>query len=98
MVADSAQFSAAVSELTDPRYVGTALTLQTGLGFLLARFTLRLIAPFQATLGWEGVFELLAVGRSSVLPFANRIAPPRYVPRLRDLRLVMLKSQVVTPP
>ena len=35
VVADSAQFSAAVSELTDPRYVGTALTLQTSLGFLL---------------------------------------------------------------
>ena len=31
VVADSAQFSAAVSELTDPRYVGTALTVQTSL-------------------------------------------------------------------
>src|SRR5262245_2483298 len=33
VVADSAQFSAAVSELTDPRYVGTALAVQTSLGF-----------------------------------------------------------------
>src|SRR5712692_1299267 len=44
---------AAVSELTDPRYVGTALTLQTSLGFLLTLFTLRLVPLLQATLGWE---------------------------------------------
>ena len=30
---DSAQFSAAVSELCDPRYIGTALTIQTCAGF-----------------------------------------------------------------
>ena len=35
VVADSAQFSACVTELADPRYVGTALTLQICLGFLL---------------------------------------------------------------
>ena len=35
VVADSAQFSTAVSELSDPRYVGTTLTMQTSLGFLL---------------------------------------------------------------
>ena len=32
VVADSAQFSAAISELADPSYVGTALTIQTSLG------------------------------------------------------------------
>jgi hypothetical protein len=53
---------AAVSELTDPRYVGTALTLQTSLGFLLTLFTLRLVPLLQATLGWERVFMLLALG------------------------------------
>jgi MFS family permease len=62
VVADSAQFSAAVSELTDPLYVGTALTLQTSLGFLLTLFTLWLIPPLQAMLGWERVFALLAIG------------------------------------
>lgn len=62
VVADSAQFSAAVSELTDPRYVGTALTLQTSMGFLLTLLTLRLIPPLRALLGWERVFMLLAVG------------------------------------
>jgi hypothetical protein len=36
VVADSAQFSACVSELCRPDYIGAALTLQTSLGFLLA--------------------------------------------------------------
>ncbi|MCH7820334.1 MAG: MFS transporter, partial [Candidatus Marinimicrobia bacterium] len=43
VVADSAQFSAAVSELSDPRYVGTALALQTSMGFLLTMISIRLI-------------------------------------------------------
>jgi MFS family permease len=83
VVADSGQFSATVSELTDPRYVGTALTLQTSLGFLLTLITLRLVPPLQAMLGWERVFMLLAVGpalgiwsmrRLRSLPEAARMA------------------------
>jgi MFS family permease len=62
VVADSAQFSAAVSELTDPRYVGTALTLQTSLGFLLTLVTLRLIPWFVERVGWEWAFAVLAIG------------------------------------
>lgn len=62
VVADSAQFSTAVSELTDPRYVGTALTIQTSLGFLLTLFTIRLIPPFVEWIGWEYAFIVLALG------------------------------------
>ncbi len=62
VVADSAQFSAAVSELTDPRYVGTALTIQTSLGFLLTLFTIRLIPPLVEAWGWEVAFLVLALG------------------------------------
>ncbi len=62
VVADSAQFSAAVSELTDPRYVGTALTVQTSLGFLLTLVTLRAVPPLVDTLGWTWTFPLLALG------------------------------------
>ena len=62
VVADSAQFSAAVSELTDPRYVGTALTLQTSLGFLLTLLTIRIIPPLRESLGWEGALPVLALG------------------------------------
>jgi MFS family permease len=62
VVADSAQFSAAVSELTDPRYVGTALTLQTSLGFLLTLVTIRLVPVLVDSLGWAAVFAVLALG------------------------------------
>jgi MFS family permease len=62
VVADSAQFSAAVSELADPRYVGTALTVQTSLGFLLTTVTLRIVPPLRDLLGWERAFALLALG------------------------------------
>ena len=59
VVADSAQFSAAVSELIDPRYVGTALTVQMSLGFImslgfmLTLLTIQLIPPLVTALGWE---------------------------------------------
>ena len=46
IVADSAQFSASITELADPAYVGTALTLQTCVGFLLTLFTIRLVPVF----------------------------------------------------
>ncbi len=62
VVADSAQFSACVTELCDREYLGTALTLQTSLGFLLTMFTIRLV-PFVA--GWIGTqwsFSVLAIG------------------------------------
>lgn len=62
VVADSAQFSAAVSELTDPRYVGTALTVQTTLGFLLTLLSIRIIPPLVEIIGWEWVFVILAPG------------------------------------
>ena len=62
VVADSAQFSSAVSELSAPEYVGTALTMQTCLGFLLTLFTLRIVPPLQERFGWEGAFWVLALG------------------------------------
>ena len=86
VVADSAQFSAAVSELADPRYVGTALTVQTSLGFLLTTVTLRVIPPLRDLLGWERAFVLLALGpafgiwsmlRLRRLPEAERMAGGR---------------------
>ena len=62
VVADSAQFSAAVSELADPSYVGTALTIQTSLGFLLTVVTILAIPALQELLGWQYVFLVLAPG------------------------------------
>lgn len=62
VVADSAQFSAAISELADPRYVGTALTMQTCSGYLLTLCTIQWIPPLVDALGWRWVFAGLAVG------------------------------------
>jgi MFS family permease len=62
VVADSAQFSAAISELIDPCYVGTALTVQTSLGLTLTLLTIQLIPSLVAVLGWEYVFMILAIG------------------------------------
>ncbi len=62
VVADSAQFSAAISELSDPRYVGTALTVQTSLGFLLTLLTIQIMLPFQEAVGWEYAMMILAIG------------------------------------
>jgi MFS family permease len=62
VVADSAQFSAAVSELCRREYTGTALTLQTSLGFLLTLVTIRLVPTLQGYFGWSWAFAFLALG------------------------------------
>lgn len=86
VVADSAQFSACVTELGDPQYIGTALTLQTCLGFLLTTVSVRLIPMLEDAVGWEYAFLALAPGpafgllamlRLRSLPEASRIAQGR---------------------
>lgn len=62
IVADSAQFSAAVSELCSAEYTGTALTLQTSLGFLLTLVTIRLTPTLEGYFGWTWAFAFLALG------------------------------------
>jgi MFS family permease len=62
IVADSAQFSAAVSELCQKEYTGTALTLQTSLGFLLTLVTIRLVPTLKGMFGWNWAFAFLALG------------------------------------
>jgi MFS family permease len=62
VVADSAQFSAAVSELAPCDYVGTALTLQTSLGFLLTCLTIYMLPLVAAAIGWRWSMSVLAIG------------------------------------
>ena len=62
VVADSAQFSAAITELAPSQYVGTAITLQTCLGFLLTIVTIRLVPVWVHLWGWELAYVPLAVG------------------------------------
>jgi hypothetical protein len=62
VVADSAQFSACVTELSDPRYMGTALTIQTSLGFLRTMASIALVGRAEHALGWGRAFAVLAPG------------------------------------
>jgi MFS family permease len=86
VVADSAQFSACVTELGDPQYVGTALTMQTCVGFLLTTISIELIPYFVKAVGWQYAFGILAPGpllgviamlRLRTLPEAAKIAHGR---------------------
>jgi len=86
VVADSAQFSACVTELGDPQYLGTALTIQTCLGFLLTTISIELIPHIERVVGWRFAFVILAPGplfgviamlRLRGLPEAERIAHGR---------------------
>ncbi len=62
VIADSAQFSVLVTESVPAHAVGTALTLQTSLGFLLTAVTIQLVPPVAAAVGWRWAFTFLAVG------------------------------------
>ena len=62
VVADSAQFSASIAELAEPRLVGTMLTLQTSLGFLLTFGTIQMMPFLVDALGWRHAFMVLAIG------------------------------------
>jgi MFS family permease len=62
VVADSAQFSVLVTESVPPHAVGTALMVQTSLGFLLTTLTIQLVPPLVSAAGWPLAFPLLAVG------------------------------------
>ncbi len=62
VVADSAQFSALVTELAPAHAVGTALTLQTSLGFLLTMASIQLVPHLVGVVGWRWAFVALAIG------------------------------------
>ena len=62
VVADSAQFSAMVTEVAPQQGVGTALTLQTSVGFLLTMVTIQGVPLLQQSFGWGLAFPVLALG------------------------------------
>jgi MFS family permease len=62
VVADSAQFSALVSEHAPREHVGTALTLQTCVGFLLTMVTIEALPRLAAATGWQVASLLLVPG------------------------------------
>lgn len=86
VIADSAQFSACITELGDRQYLGTALTMQTCLGFLLTSVSIELVPKLEQIVGWRYAFAILAPGpllgawamlRLRSLPEAMKIAHGR---------------------
>ncbi|WP_018922972.1 MFS transporter [Salsuginibacillus kocurii] len=62
VIADSAQFSAAVSEFAEASYVGTALTFQMCVGFLITIGSIQFIPFASQLIDWHFTFSLLAIG------------------------------------
>jgi MFS family permease len=92
VVADSAQFSAMVSEAAPPHAVGTALTLQTSLGFLLTMVTIQLVPVLADALGWRLAFAILAFGPAAGIAAIRRFPvrnPPGSVAGREDRNTLM---------
>ena len=77
VVADSAQFSALVTEVSPQDAVGTALTLQTSMGFLLTMVTLQLVPKLAEVSGWRWAFPVLALGPAAGIAAIRRLARTR---------------------
>ena len=86
MVADSAQFSSCITEVGDPQYIGTTLTLQMCIGFMLTSVSIELIPRMVNLVTWRYAFAILAIGpalgvvsmlRLRQLPEALKIANGR---------------------
>lgn len=73
VIADSGVFSTALSESVDQHYVGTALTSQTALGFLLTIVSIQLVSVLASVVGWQYAFLVLAAG-----PVVGGIAMKRF--------------------
>ena len=73
VVADSAQFSALVTEVAPEYAVGTALTLQTSLGFLLTAVTILLVPQLVELWGWGWAFPVLAIGPAAGIAAIRRL-------------------------
>lgn len=73
VIADSGVFSTSLSEVADHRYIGTALTGQTAIGFALTVVTIQLTPLLAEAVGWENAFLLLAPG-----PLAGALAMRAY--------------------
>jgi MFS family permease len=77
VVADSAQFSVLVTESVPPHAVGTALTLQVSIGFLLTAVTIQLVPPLAELIGWQWAFAILTVGPLFGIASIRRLARVR---------------------
>jgi MFS family permease len=77
VIADSAQFSTLVTESVPPHTVGTALTIQTSLGFLLTMLPMQLVPLIAERIGWRWGFAILALGPLAGIAAIRRLAALR---------------------
>lgn len=77
VIADSAQFSAALSKAADARYVGAALTARYAIGFLITVATIRLLPTVASGIGWRWALTALTLGPiSGVLAMRGLVRRP----------------------
>ncbi|MBI3665026.1 MAG: hypothetical protein HY236_02185 [Acidobacteria bacterium] len=62
-----------VTEVAPRHSVGTALTLQTSLGFLLMGVTIQAVPILEAGLGWAAAFPVLALGPAAGIGAIRRL-------------------------
>ena len=62
VIADSPQFSGLAVRFCDPEYMGTALTVQNGIGFAITVAIIQITAAAAPILGWRWVFLILLPG------------------------------------
>jgi MFS family permease len=88
VIADSAQFSALVTEVSPSHAVGTALTIQVALGFLLTMLTIQIVPAVAEAAGWRWAFPLLVAGPAFGIGAMRRLkrlrAPPGQAERLSN--------------
>jgi MFS family permease len=77
VIADSAQFSTLVTESVPPHAVGTALTVQTSLGFLLTMLPMQLVPLVAQRVGWRWGFTILALGPVAGIAAIRKLAALR---------------------
>ncbi len=77
VIADSGLFSSCVADVVDPRYVGTALTVQTAIGFGLTIVTIQAVPVVVNLAGWPAATLALALG-----PIAGAVAMSKLQPVL----------------
>src|SRR3954463_3950683 len=80
VIADSAQFSTLVTESVPAHTVGTALTIQTSLGFLLTMLPMQLVPLIAERVGWRWAFAVLVVGPLAGIAAIRRFAAVRRAP------------------
>jgi MFS family permease len=62
VVPDSGQFSALVADAAPPERVGSIMTVQTAIGFLLTAVTVQVTPHLADAIGWPVVLAIMAIG------------------------------------